>query len=215
MAQEEKKKFDLQQLVETVNSLDPENFGSWPMPVKLACAVLVLVVVLVLGYMLSITDLNNTLARLQQKETDLMKQYEDKAYKAKNLDQYRAQLADMNEQFGALLQQLPKDTEVPGLLEDITHTGEGSGLEINKIELGKESKKQFYAELPINIQVTGDFHGFGNFVSGVAALPRIVTLHDFSIGSGKNNKLLSMTVTAETYRYVGGDNVVHKNKSKR
>lgn len=214
MAQEEKKKFDLQQIVDTVNSLDPENFGSWPMPVKLACAVLVLVVVLVLGYMLSITDLNSRLVQLQQKETGLMKQYEDKAYKAKNLDQYRAQLADMNEQFGALLQQLPKDTEVPGLLEDITHTGEGSGLEINKIALGKESTKQFYAELPINIQVTGDFHGFGNFVSGVAALPRIVTLHDFSIGSGKNSKLLTMSITAETYRYVGGDSDKRQNKKR-
>lgn len=205
MAQEEKKKFDLQELVDTINGLDPENFGSWPMPVKIGCAVLVLALVLILGYMLKITDQNAELARQVQKESSLMQQYEDKAYKAKNLDQYRAQLADMKEQFGALLQQLPKDTEVPGLLEDITHTGEGSGLEINKIALGSESRKQFYAELPINVNVTGDFHGFGNFVSGVAALPRIVTLHDFKISSGKNNKLLTMSITAETYRYVGND----------
>lgn len=205
MAQEEKKKFDVQALLNAVQGLDFENVGGWPMPVKLAAAVLALILVLVLGYMLSISDLNGNLARLKQKEGSLMSQYEDKAYKAKNLDQYRAQLTEMKEQFGALLQQLPKDTEVPGLLEDITHTGEGSGLEINNIDLGKESQQQFYAELPINIVVTGDYHGFGNFVSGVAALPRIVTLHDFSIRPVGNSKLLQMSITAETYRYVGGD----------
>jgi type IV pilus assembly protein PilO len=205
MAEEGKKKFNPQDLIDALNNLDFENLGGWPMPIKIAATVLLLVVVLILGYMLNITDLNNQLARLQEKETSLMQTYEKKAFEAKNLDQYRAQLDEMNEQFGALLKQLPKVTEVPGLLEDITHTGEGSGLQINKIRLGGEARKKFYAELPIYIEVTGDYHSFGNFVSGVSALPRIVTLHDFSITQAKGgDKLLHMKITAETYRYVGG-----------
>lgn len=215
MAQEEKKKFDPQALIDTLNHLDFENVGGWPMPVKLGAAILVLALVLFAGYMFDISDLKTNLADLDQREETLMKQYEDKAYKAKNLDQYRAQLAEMNDQFGALLQQLPKDTEVPGLLEDITHTGEGSGLEINKIDLGKEVVRQFYAELPINIAVTGDFHGFGNFTSGVAALPHIVTLHNFSIKRSGKSKLLQMTITAETYRYVGGSSASAGNAGKK
>lgn len=205
MAGEEKKKFDLQEWVDIVNGLDFENIGGWPMPVKLAATALVLIAVLAAGYFLNITTLNDELTRLKSEETSLMQQYESKAFKAKNLDQYKEQLAEMQEQFGALLEQLPKDTEVPGLLEDITHTGEGSGLEISKIDLKPEIQQKFYAELPIEIVVSGDYHGFGNFVSGVAALPRIVTLHDFDIkaASGTGNSLLTMNITAETYRYVG------------
>lgn len=207
MAAEEKKKFDIQEWVDVVNGLDFENIGGWPMPVKVVAALLVLVLVIGGGYMLNITELNDDLNRLKNEESSLMQQYESKAFKAKNLDQYKEQLAEMQEQFGALLEQLPKDTEVPGLLEDITHTGEGSGLEINKIGLKSEVQQQFYAELPIEIEVVGDYHGLGNFVSGVAALPRIVTLHDFEIKGTTGASLgglLTMNITAETYRYVGG-----------
>lgn len=116
---------------------------------------------------------------------------------------------ELEASFETLKSQLPKDTEVPGLLEDITHTGLGSGLEFETIALKDEIEKEFYAELPIDIQVSGDYHGFGAFVSGVAALPRIVTLHDFKIVPVKEEAgsrgMLDMSITAKTYRYAGGD----------
>ena len=199
------KNMDVQELVDNLQNLDFENVGSWPAPVKVATGVLLLVLVIVGGYFFTIKPANAQLQRLQSEQADLMKDYEDKSYKAKNLDEYKKQLKEMEKSFGSLLQQLPKDTEVPGLLEDITHTGLGSGLEFKEISLGKEAEKEFYAELPINIRVRGDYHGFGSFVSGVAALPRIVTLHDFEIkpadDKARPGGLLEMTVTAKTYRY--------------
>lgn len=191
------------------------NPGSWPLAVKVSFYAGALAVVLGAAYLVFITDLNQKLAQEQKKQATLLKDYEEKAFKAMNLDAYKKQLEDMEEAFGALLRQLPKETEVPSLLEDITHTGLGSGLEFAQIDLGTEAKKEFYVELPILIKVRGDYHGFGAFVSGIAALPRIVTLHDFGIvvdaKSGSRSKkgaatdrsarLLEMTITAKTYRY--------------
>ncbi|WP_323773444.1 type 4a pilus biogenesis protein PilO [Alcanivorax sp.] len=225
MKASELKNLDLSELMDELNSLDFENVGGWPAPIKIGAAVLVLVVVVALGYFLSISDANQALDQQQREESTLLQAYEKKAFEAHNLDQFRKQLAEMEQTFGALLKQLPKDTEVPGLLEDITHTGLGSGLEFENIELRNEIEKEFYAELPINIQVVGDYHGFGSFVSGVASLPRIVTLHDFTVTrpSGSNNDLaalglLRMDITAKTYRYsskdgaAGGANSSGKNK---
>lgn len=188
------------------------NPGTWPLVVKLSFYAGAVVVVFVAVYFLLITDLNVELKIEQDKQVALLKEFEDKSFKAMNKDAYKRQLADMEEAFGALLRQLPKETEVPSLLEDITHTGLGSGLVFNQISLGTESRREFYAELPIQIKVTGDYHGFGAFVSGVAALPRIVTLHDFVIipakggsggrkGSSPSAALLEMSITAKTYRY--------------
>ncbi|MBZ2189297.1 type 4a pilus biogenesis protein PilO [Alcanivorax sp. JB21] len=204
MKAEDTNKFDLQELLAKLQDLDFENVGGWPTPIKIGAAVIVFAVVIGLGYMFSITDLNNQRDRAESSERTLMQQLEQKAHRAHHLDQYRAQLAEMEETFGSLLQQLPRETEVPGLLEDITHTGLGSGLEFDRIELAAETEREFYAELPIQIIVRGDYHGFGAFVSGVAGLPRIVTLHDFSIvpaQQGSNERLLRMNVTAKTYRY--------------
>lgn len=219
MKASELKSMDLRELVDELNSLDFENVGGWPTPIKIGAAVLVLALVLVLGYFLAIKDLNASLERQQREEKTLLQSYEEKAFEAHNLDQFRAQLAEMEQTFGALLKQLPKDTEVPGLLEDITHTGLGSGLEFEEIELKSEEEKEFYAELPIDIKVIGDYHGFGSFVSGVAALPRIVTLHDFVIAwpldSEKELKalgLLKMNITAKTYRYSSQGGVSPNNK---
>lgn len=183
-----------------VNDLDFTNAGSWPLLVKLIVWVLVLAIVIFLGYYLRLNDMNSQLERAQSTEQKLKRDYESKAFKAANLDTYRKQMEDMDKSFGALVKQLPKDTEVPGLLEDITHTGLGSGLEINSIELQPENSAEFYVELPIEIQVKGGFHDFGSFVSGVASLPRIVTLHDFAI-EPTDSGLLNMTITAKTYRY--------------
>lgn len=202
MSKAEKKGFDLQELQEALQNLDFENIGGWPTPIKIGATVLAFVGVIFLGYMLSITAKHDRLASLERQERELMRQYEDKAFKAQHLDQYRGQLVEMEEMFGSLLNQLPKETEVPGLLEDITHTGLGSGLEFSEIELGQEAIREFYAELPITIRARGDFHGFGSFVSGVAALPRIVTLEDFVIEPvGRGGQLLGLTITAKTYRY--------------
>jgi type IV pilus assembly protein PilO len=225
MKASELKNLDLGELMDELNSLDFENVGGWPTPIKIGAAILVLVVVVVLGYFLSISDANQTLEQQRREEATLLQGYEKKAFEAHNLDQFRKQLAEMEQTFGALLKQLPKDTEVPGLLEDITHTGLGSGLEFENIELRNEIEKEFYAELPINIQVIGDYHGFGSFVSGVASLPRIVTLHDFTVTrpSDSNKELaalglLRMDITAKTYRYsskdgaAGGANSSGKNK---
>ncbi|MZR62565.1 type 4a pilus biogenesis protein PilO [Alcanivorax sp. DP30] len=208
----ELKNMDLRELVDQINSLDFENVGGWPAPVKAVAAVLVLLLVLGLGYFLAISDMNVELERQRAEEETLLTAFEKKAFEAHNLDQYRKQLAEMEQTFGALLKQLPKDTEVPGLLEDITHTGLGSGLEFEEIALKNEAEKEFYVELPIQIKAIGDYHSFGSFVSGVAALPRIVTLHDYTVSrpeGSKNNLaalgLLYLDITAKTYRYSSKD----------
>jgi type IV pilus assembly protein PilO len=206
MSKADKKGFDPQELMEVLQNLDFENVGGWPLPVKFGAAVLVFVAVMTAGYFLSIVEQNSELERYRGQEARLMQDYEKKAFTAQNLEQYKKQMVDMEEMFGSLLSQLPRDTEVPGLLEDITHTGLGSGLEIDRIELGSVVEREFYAELPIRMTVRGDFHGFGSFVSGVAALPRIVTLDDFSIKpvSQSANRFLEMSISAKTYRYASG-----------
>ena len=219
MKASELKNMDLRELIDELNSLDFENVGGWPAPIKFGAAIIVLALVLALGYFFVIKDLNASLEQQRGEEKTLLQSYEKKAFEAHNLDQFRAQLAEMEQTFGALLKQLPKDTEVPGLLEDITHTGLGSGLEFEEIALKSELEKEFYAELPIDIKVVGDYHGFGSFVSGVAALPRIVTLHDFVIAWPQDNEkelkalgLLKMDITAKTYRYSSQGDVSPNNK---
>ena len=187
-----------------LGELNAENIGSWPLAVKVIAWVLAFVLVMVLGYFYNISDLRQQLAQVEQKETELKKEFEDKAFKAANLDALRTQMKEMEESFGALIRQLPSDTEVPGLLEDITNKGVESGLDIKSIKLQPEVAKEFYIELPINIEVTGTYHDFGTFVSGIAGLPRIVTLHDFKMTSDpKTPGVLSMSISAKTYRYKG------------
>ena len=187
-----------------LGELNAENIGSWPLAVKVIAWVLAFVLVMVLGYFYNISDLRQQLAQVEQKETELKKEFEDKAFKAANLDALRTQMKEMEESFGALISQLPSDTEVPGLLEDITNKGVESGLDIKSIKLQPEVAKEFYIELPINIEVTGTYHDFGTFVSGIAGLPRIVTLHDFKMTSDpKTPGVLSMSISAKTYRYKG------------
>jgi len=135
-----------------------------------------------------------------RQEAELLREYENKAFLAANLDAYRAQMVELDETFGALLQKLPKDTEVPGLLEDITEVAYGSGLSMKSISLQPEKTTEYYVELPIRIDVIGDYHDFGSFVSGVASLPRIVTLHDYTIKETEG-ALLNMVIEAKTYRY--------------
>ena len=180
--------------------LDIQQIGIWPKPVKMILLVPVVIVVLLSGYFFKVKDLRQQHQTEFRKETTLLQQYETKSFQAANLDAYRQQMIELDKTFGALLKQLPKDTEVPGLLEDITEVAYGSGLSMKSISLQPEKVSEFYIELPIKIDVTGDYHDFGSFVSGVAALPRIVTLHDYSI-KNIDGGLLNMVVEAKTYRY--------------
>jgi type IV pilus assembly protein PilO len=180
--------------------LDIQQIGVWPDSVKTALLVLVSVFVLLLGYFFQVKDLRHQQGIALGKEVNLLQQYEAKAFQAANLDAYRQQMIELDNTFGALLKQLPKDTEVPGLLEDITEVAHGSGLSMKAIALQPEKVSEFYIELPINIDVAGDYHDFGSFVSGVAALSRIVTLHDYAIEAGPGS-LLNMRIEAKTYRY--------------
>lgn len=189
---------DLQEL--DLGELNADNMGSWPMVVKVIAWLGMLVAILVLGYYFSIAELGTSLSREETREQQLREEFAQKVMKAANLDALREQMAAMQETFGALVSQLPSDTEVPGLLEDITNLGVDSGLEIESITLQPEQGKEFYVELPIKIMVVGGYHELGTFVSGIAGLPRIVTLHDFKITSGREGRL-NMAIDARTYRY--------------
>ncbi|SHN05507.1 type IV pilus assembly protein PilO [Pseudomonas asturiensis] len=186
-----------------INELDLSNMGSWPAAVKVISGVLVAVLIFALGYFLFIQDLEAQLTGAQASEATLKEQFSTKAFQAANLEPYKKQMEEMENTFGALLRQLPSDTEVPGLLEDITRTGLGSGLEFEEIKLLPEAVQQFYIELPIQITVVGGYHDLATFVSGVASLPRIVTLHDFDIKpvDPKVSGKLRMSILAKTYRY--------------
>ncbi len=161
-----------------INDLDLNNIGSWPAAVKVIVCVLLTAAVLALGYNFHLSDMQAQLEQQAAEEETLKQQFSTKAFQAANLEAYKAQMKEMEESFGALLRQLPSDTEVPGLLEDITRTGLGSGLEFEEIKLLPEVAQQFYIELPIQISVVGGYHDLATFVSGVSSLPRIVTLHD-------------------------------------
>ena len=200
----------LESLQEQIQSFDPselslDNIGSWPIFVKVAAWVVVFSAIIFGGFKLIISDMQMTYEQAQFKEESLKKTFTDKAYLAANLDAYRQQMVEMEESFGALISQLPSDTEVPGLLEDITNKGAASGLSFSKIGLNPEASKAFYIELPIQIKASGAFHDMGAFVSGVASLPRIVTLTDFTIKPGKKKgggkASLNLDIIAKTYRY--------------
>jgi type IV pilus assembly protein PilO len=182
--------------------LDVNNIGSWPGPVKVILMVFLLALVLGGGYYYHITDKQKDLDRAEGKELDLRKEYEDKAAQAANLDAYRQQKQEMEAAFGALLRQLPSDTEVPGLIDDISRTALENELNIESIEIQAERKTEFYVEVPLNIVVDGNYHKIGSFVSGVANLSRIVTLHDFSIEPMQSGSGLKMQILAKTYRYL-------------
>jgi type IV pilus assembly protein PilO len=186
-----------------LSELDINNVGSWPAVVKAISGVLVMVLVFALGYFFFIQDLEAQLDSARANEAMLKEQFSSKAFQAANLEPYKKQMAEMEDTFGALLRQLPSDTEVPGLLEDITRTGLGSGLEFEEIKLLPEEAQQFYIELPIQITVVGSYHDLATFASGVASLPRIVTLHDFEIKpiDPKVPGRLRMSILAKTYRY--------------
>lgn len=194
-----------------LNELDFSNVANWPLAARAFVIALIALAVLGLGYWLDIKDQRLRLEQAETQERELKTTFETKARKAASLEAYEQQLEEMRQSFGAMLRQLPNKTEVADLLVDISQTGLASGLEFDLFKPQAEMPRDFYAELPISIKVRGTYHEFGAFVSGVAALPRIVTIHDIAIlppekAGGKDAAQASgdlvMELTAKTYRYL-------------
>ncbi len=201
-----------------LNNLDLSNVGSWPIAVKGVLIAIVAVGVLTLGYFVDIQAQQDNLDRITNEENRLKEDFEIKQTKASNLDAYKAQMVEMEDSFGAMIRQLPSKTEVEDLLVDISQTGLASGIEFQLFKPLAEKHIEFYAELPITLKMTGTYHQFGEFVSGIAALPRIVTLENISITGGKskdNIANLTMDVTAKTYRYLDESEVSGKRKKRK
>jgi type IV pilus assembly protein PilO len=206
-------------LIQEMRGLDPRDPGRWPFAVRaLTTAVCFLVVALALIYFFVWQDRMPELQQREDQEQALRNEYRTKHAKAANLALYKQQLADIEKSFGALLRQLPSKTEVPNLLVDISQTGLAAALQEKLFQPGQEVKKDFYAELPIKITLTGSYHDFGAFVSGIAALPRIVTLHDIQITPMEKSggfDQLQLDVTAKTYRYLDDDEIAAAEAEKR
>jgi type IV pilus assembly protein PilO len=195
-------------IIDDLRSLDTNDPGRWPLPIRVGAIAIVFAGVLAFGvYMFVVKQEMPLLERAQLEETELRATFEDRQRKAANFDAYRAQLAEIERDFGAMLRQLPGKTEVPNLLVDISQTAVGAGLEEDVFTPTGEIQKDFYAELPIKLRYIGSYHELGNFVSGIAALPRIVTLHDISIRPVRDGAYedLTLDVTAKTYRYLDED----------
>ena len=206
-----KKKMTVEQFFQQFNTLDMNNYGSWPASVKITCWIFIFLAVLALGYFVVIKSQLEEIANAQAKEQSLLNEFKEKDSKLRNLQQYQTQLQEMEANFNQQLQQLPKETEIPSLVEDINLTGVNSGLKFKNIRLENEVKQEFFIEQPISIEATGKYHAFGAFTTGIAALPRIVTLHDFTVEAKQDTEkksdipVINYTVKAKTYRYVGAD----------
>jgi type IV pilus assembly protein PilO len=189
--------------------LEPDNIGTAPTAIKMGVFITLFVAIIGAGIYFDTREQLQVLERKEGKETELKDEFKVKADQAAKLDLYKEQLAEMEASFGALLRQLPETTEVESLLVDVSQTGLAAGLEIKKFKPSDEEKKGFYAELPIELEVSGSFHQLATFISGIAALPRIVTISDmtlepFSVEDQADGKL-KMAATAKTYRYLQED----------
>jgi type IV pilus assembly protein PilO len=196
-------------VLDQVRELDPNDPGRWPGMFRLAAIGLIFIVaVVLLAYFLAWKPKKPELDAARAEEQALLLKLEQKAKKAANLDAYKAQLAEMEQSFGAMLRKLPNKTEVPNLLTDISQQGTAAGLDQKLFQPNAQVMKDFYAELPIKMRLTGSFHSIGAFVSGIAGLPRIVTLHDVQItqvGKTPGTDQLQLDLTAKTYRYLDED----------
>ena len=204
-----KKKFDFQKFMQQWNTLDANNYGGWPVSVKITVWIFILVGIMFLGYMLLVKPKMDEISNANAQEQNLLNEFRAKDSTLRNLQAYQRQLQEMEANFNQQLEQLPKETEIPGLVEDINLTGVNSGLKFKNIRLEPEVKQEFFIEQPIAIDATGDYHSFGAFVSGIAGLSRIVTLHDFEITATENKEQrtdipkVNYSLKAKTYRYIG------------
>lgn len=194
---------DVSEAIAKLNNLEVQDLkkvGTAPKPVQILVQVLLLAAILGAAGWFLVKPAFEELEEAEAKEDELRSELRVKQSKAAQLDAYREQLAEMEESFGTMLRQLPDETDMESLLIDLSQTSVAAGLEVNFFKPGSEQRREFYAEYPIQLRVSGSYHEFGAFVSGLAALPRIVTLHDISISTGGSE--LNMTLTAKTYRYL-------------
>ncbi len=208
----------MKNILEELRSLDPRDQGRWPLPVLAGAVALAFLVLSAVGIWFFVwNDQRPRLEQFAAEEQTLRNEFRQKHAKAVNLEVYKQQLKDIERSFGALLRQLPGKTEVPSLLVDISQTGLAAGLSEKLFQPQAEVKKDFYAELPIKIKLSGSYHQFGEFVSGIAALPRIVTLHDIDIKPDNKDAYdqLSLELTAKTYRYLDEDEIAAAEADKK
>jgi len=204
-----KNKMTVEKFFQQFNTLDPNNYGSWPLSVKITCWIFIAALAFAVIYFVMIRSTIESISQASTQEQNLLNEFREKESKLRNLQQYQIQLQEMEARFNQQLEQLPKETEIPGLVEDINLSGVNSGLKFKNIRLEPEIKQEFFIEQPIAIEATGDYHAFGSFVSSIAGLSRIVTLHDFTIIGTENKEkkseipVIDYVVKAKTYRYVG------------
>ncbi len=212
-----------------LNELDFENIGSWPLAARLGAVVIVFAIVVGGGFYYFTQDTIAQLESVQAKEQPLKDEFKRKQGKAANLEAYKKQMLEMEKSFGSMLKQLPQKTEVADLLVEISQTGLSNNLEFSLFKPSGEVRKEFYAELPVNIKVTGTYHDFGGFATGIAALPRIVTIHNVNMtpvkskAKEKNNSTetydkdskLTISLVAKTYRYLDQDEISSTRKKKK
>jgi type IV pilus assembly protein PilO len=204
---------DFNTLVNDFKNLDPKDPGLWPLVPRIVILFGILVVVLVLGWWLGWRPQLEDLDAKRQQEDGLKKEWLEKKQQAVNLEEYQKQLAEINRSFGALLKQLPNASEMESLLVDINQAGLGRGLQFELFKPGGEVMKDFYAELPITVKVSGSYHDFGAFTGDIAKLPRIVTLNDIDISQAKEGGL-TMSAIAKTFRYLDEGEVARQKKEK-
>ena len=203
-----KNKMTVEKFFQQFNTLDPNNYGSWPLSVKITCWIFIAALAFAVIYFVMIRSTIESISQARTQEQNLLNEFREKESKLRNLQQYQIQLQEMEARFNQQLEQLPKETEIPGLVEDINLSGVNSGLKFKNIRLEPEIKQEFFIEQPIAIEATGDYHAFGSFVSSIAGLSRIVTLHDFTITGTENKEkkseipVIDYVVKAKTYRYV-------------
>lgn len=200
--------------LDDLRRLDPKNIGTWPLGPKLGALLLLLLLILFVSYWF---DWQHQIAELEShrnKEAELRQVFIDKKRQAINLEAYRKQLDDIEKSFGALLKQLPSKSEMDALLTDINQAGLGRGLQFELFKpAASENMSEFYAELPIQIRITGGYHDFGAFATDVSRLSRIVTLNDIGLSTNPKDGSLIMDAIAKTYRYLDEEEVAKQRKA--
>jgi type IV pilus assembly protein PilO len=199
--------------LDELRRLDPKSIGSWPIAVQFVTLLLILALVVFLGYWFDWRNQLTEINTLRERESTLRTTYMDKKRQAINLPAYQKQLEDIEQAFGALLRQLPNRSEMDALLTDINQAGLGRGLQFELFKpAASETTSEFYAELPINIRVTGSYHELGSFASDISQLPRIVTLNDIAVSTGRDG-MLTMDAVAKTFRYLDEEELAKQRKA--
>jgi type IV pilus assembly protein PilO len=192
----------MKNIIEDIQKLDPQNPGLWPLPFQFALGVVVMIALIYAGWHFDLSKQRVELDTVKVKEIELVETFDLKQRRAANLDALKEQMIEMEQSFGDMIRQLPNQTEIAGLIVDVSQTGLSAGLEFDLFRPRKEEPAEFYARLPIDIRVNGDYHQFGEFISGIAQLPRIVTTHNINITKSEEGRLI-MSAVAVTYRAIG------------